>query len=82
MTEKEMKEIEDFYTDSCAMVTISEDKAKKHYFQGEAMGMYVLLYMLGYTVKEDGVRVKYLPNIAKSIECKHYKVVKRPSYED
>ena len=78
MTEKEMKEIEDFYTNAHAMSLTSEDDTERHYYQGEIMGINVLLDMLGYILKEDGVKVKFIPDMAKSIECMHYKVVKRP----
>lgn len=78
MTEKQMKEIEDFYINSNAMISATEDDAERRYYQGELMGIKVVLDMLGYILKEDGVKVKFIPDLAKSIECKHYKVVKRP----
>lgn len=78
MTKEEIKKLEDFFNDNYALYLAEEDKVKIACYRGKVMGVDFALDALGYTIKGDGVEVRFLPDSGKSIECVRHKVVKKP----
>lgn len=75
---EERKELEDFFNNNYALYLAEEDKVKRACYRGKVMGVDFVLDALGYTVKGDGVEVRFFPDSGKSIECVRHKVVKKP----
>lgn len=78
MTKEEREKLADFFNENYAHFLAEEDKVKRACYRGKVMGVDFVLDALGYTVKGDGVEVRFFPDSGKSIECVRHKVVKKP----